>query len=453
MLFAFERALNRIRKGDAVSALRLSRYMNDDPEHPDLVLDLCGPLEQRSTPTWFILFEGGFGETSAVEALLDGRLPLVEIIDASTRRIVASARPGTERGSVILLTLEDCLERAATLVRAALDGNSVRVRDRASARPSPGSAIVARFAGAAVARKVRQWLYHAMCYAPHWRVGWRFVNGPDVVDLMGLSKSAWNNLPDDGFHFYADPFPVVFKDRTFLFVEDFDHRYGRGAISVVEFGDSGPLGSPRPVLSSEMHISYPFVFEERGEMWMVPETTSARTIDLYRATSFPDGWRHEATLVSEVEASDATLFQNAGRWWMMATVRDGGGSYSDALHLWSASLIDGPWIPHRSNPVLIDAAAARPAGRVIRRNGRLIRPVQDCRRGYGAALALAEITRLDDDSFEQSVIATLQPGQEWPGRRIHTLNRAGRLECIDGSAISFKLEARIAHWTKAHGDE
>ncbi len=30
----------------------------------------------------------------------------------------------------------------------------------------------------------------------------------------------------------------------------------------------------------------------------------------------------------------------------------------------------------------------------------------------------------------------LRPGPLWPGRRLHTLNRAGRLECIDGSATA-----------------
>jgi hypothetical protein len=132
---------------------------------------------------------------------------------------------------------------------------------------------------------------------------------------------------------------------------------------------------------------------------------------------------------------------------MMATVRDEGGSCSDALHLWSAPSILGPWMPHRRNPVLIDIAAARPAGRVVRRGGRLIRPVQDCRCGYGAALALAEITRLDDDQFNQKVLATLRSGDLWPGRRLHTLNRAGRLECIDGSAIAPKIKSEMHRWT------
>jgi hypothetical protein len=199
---------------------------------------------------------------------------------------------------------------------------------------------------------------------------------------------------------------------------------------------------PRTVLATDEHLSYPFVFAHDGEIWMVPECVASCRIQLYRAAKFPDVWTLEATLVSDIEASDPTLFCDGQRWWMAATVRDRGGSFSDALHLWSATSPLGSWVPHLENPVLIDIASARPAGRTVRRSGRLVRPVQDCSGGYGAALSLAEVTRLDDSKFDQKVLATLRPGSSWPGRRLHTLNRAGRLECIDGSAISIKMQAR-----------
>ena len=215
--------------------------------------------------------------------------------------------------------------------------------------------------------------------------------------------------------------------RKFVFVEDYPHALGYGLISVVEFGADGPLGTPRPVLDRGSHLSYPFVFAHGDAVFMVPETIATDTIDLYRAVSFPDRWEKEATLLSGIEASDATLFEHDGRWWMFATVRDG-GAYSDALHVWSAPDFRGPWQPHRRNPVLVDIASARPAGRVVRRNGALIRPFQDCRDGYGAALGLARITRLDEDG-SHSRSRRCFAGPLWPGRRLHTLNRAGVLRC------------------------
>ena len=153
------------------------------------------------------------------------------------------------------------------------------------------------------------------------------------------------------------------------------------------------MGAPQPVLERPVHLSYPNVFERDGEMWMIPESGAAGTIDLYRARAFPGSWTLETTLVGGLFASDATLVERDGRWWMFATVRDGGGAYSDALWLWSAPDFRGPWKPHARNPVLIDIASARPAGAMFVRDGALYRPVQDCRAGYGAAMALARVDR------------------------------------------------------------
>ncbi len=143
-------------------------------------------------------------------------------------------------------------------------------------------------------------------------------------------------------------------------------------------------------------------------------------------------------LLRDLDASDVTPFRHDGRWWLSATVRRG-GSCSDALHLWYADSLRGPWTPHAHNPVVVDIASARPAGRVVHRGGRLLRPAQDGTGGYGSALALTEIVRLDPETYEQRVIARLASGDQWAGRRLHTLNRAGRLEVIDGSGRSPRL--------------
>jgi hypothetical protein len=448
-LFALERLINGLPDTGAASYVTeacFSSYAVAVFDEPDLVLDLCGPAEQGSAPTWFVIFDGSFGDGAVLGALLAGRSPVIDVIDGQSGLSIASARPGTERHGIILAAFEDYLARATTLIVAAMSGAAAPMQHELTAAAGVQCAAVARFAMTSLVRLTRHRLYTLCCYAPHWRVGWRFVDGPDVIDLLVHPQQGWNSLRDDGLHSYADPFPVVVGDRTFLFVEDFDHRRGRGAISVVEFCDTGPLGSPRIVLAANAHLSYPFVFEHAGKMWMVPECVAQRTISLYRAARFPDAWELEAILVADVEASDPTLFQDADRWWMMATVRDDGGSFSDALYLWSAVSLFGPWMPHRKNPVLIDIAAARPAGRVVRRGNRRIRPVQDCRDRYGSALALAEIRRLDDDAFDQTILATLRSGDLWPGRRLHTLNRAGRLECIDGSAIATKAKSKIKQW-------
>ncbi len=445
-LAAAERRVHRLPRGDALAAATAAEFapfIARKSFRADLVLDLCNAGARPDEPTWQLRFDGAKGEAAIVGALTQSRTPVVAVVDASNDAEIVSGHPGTQGGRALVNAFDDVMARTMTLIAAALDGAA---RRHAGDRPDAAIATnagIARFAIKGLCYEIISQVYRRLFFAPHWRIGWRFVDDADLVDLRALPASGWRVLPDDRVRFYSDPFPVAKDGRTYVFVEDLDHRVGRGVISVVEFDASGPIGAPRPVLDTGSHLSYPFVFEHRGDMWMIPESCCAGTIDLYRAERFPDGWVKQATLVEGVVASDATPFEHAGRWWMFATVQTDGGCHSDALHIWSAPDLLGPWTPHRRNPVLVDLATARPAGRVIRRDGKLIRPFQDCRNGYGAALGLAEITRLDDDGFEQRVETLLRPGPLWPGRKLHTLNRAGRLECIDGSAWSSKVLQRL----------
>jgi hypothetical protein len=439
LLFALERLIYGLPDDDTVSTADVNEFapfLAAGKAPADLVLDFTASVPRAGERTWQVTFDGVAGDAAALGALVQGRTPVVAIIDASTRVEVVSGHPGTESKSILVLAFQDVLARTTTLVDTALNGVTAPQVVALLRGATIGTGAVTRFALRSLSRALVGWLYH-LCYnAPHWRVGWRFVDGFDIIDLRAHPIGGWRELPDDRHRFYADPFPIAANGRTYLFVEEFEHRLRRGIISAVEFNEAGPVGIPRPVLETSSHLSYPFVFKHRGEMWMVPESCATSTIDLYRGAPFPDQWTKEATLVSGLVASDATLFEHGDRWWMFATVRDDGGAYSDALYIWSSHDLLGPWQPHRHNPLVVDIATARPAGHIVRRGGKLIRPFQDCREGYGSALGLAEITQLDDDGFAQRVETVLRPGPLWPGRRLHTLNRAGRLECIDGSASS-----------------
>ena len=437
---AFERLLHGTPPGLGARldpAVLRERPLTSD-RGPDIELDLSS-TPRVDAHTWWIEFDGRAGEVSALDALRRGTPPLVRVLRPD-HTVAASGRPGSEMPGVLATAFDDMLAGCVTLIlKAVLAGETAEPSDVPSSQgaiPSLPRHLVKQAVGAVAHRG-----YRALYRAPHWRVGWRFVDGPGLIDRPDSEPRGWQDLADDGRRFYADPVPFVHLGRTYLFVEDYEHRLGRGVVSMVEFDEAGPMHTPVPVLEHRVHLSYPFVFEAEGEVWMIPETSAAGTIELYRAARFPHDWSLVTTLVDGVEASDATVFRRDGRWWMMATVRSD-GSFSDALAIWYADRLPGPWMAHPHNPVLIDIASARPAGRVEERDGRLLRPVQDCRTGYGAALAVAEILRIDEQHFDQRVIARLSPGSWWPGRRLHTLNRAGRLECIDGSAMSPRLWRR-----------
>ncbi|MGH1569738.1 glucosamine inositolphosphorylceramide transferase family protein [Methylobacterium sp. P31] len=447
LLFRLEALIHGLRPlgSEAVPPAALEPWRSSDGK-PDLVLDLCGDVP-AGPATWQLAYDGQVGEGGLLASLLAAPVPRLALEEEG--RTLVQGRLGSDRPGITLARFDDALARSITLIAATLrDRIAGRAGPQTSAAAGPAAprarltvpALGSR-AGRLLAGAIVHRLYR-LCYrAPHWRCGWRRLDGPDLIELGRHPKAGWTVLPDDGRRFYADPFPIAFGGDVHLFVEDYPHATGKAIISAVRFGPDGPEGTPVPVLEEPHHLSYPFVFEREGCVWMVPESSAARTVDLYRATRFPGGWVKEATLLSGVAASDATLVEHAGRWWIFATVRDGetgapsgGGSFHDALHLWSAADFRGPYTPHPANPVLVDPSLARPAGRIVGRGGSLIRPVQDCAEGYGRALALARIDRLDPEGFAQTVIARIESGPAWPGSRLHTLNAGGGIECIDGSA-------------------
>ncbi len=428
-----ERRLHRLDDG-MLAEVDLTSWVRSPgvPADADLVLDLTADPVSGS---WTVRYDGECGETAAVDALRAGRFPIVSVVD-DAGAVRAVGRPGSEQPGLLATALADVGVGTSTLVIGAVSSSPFAPpTEPAEAHAPPrGFATIA-------ARRLVGWAirlaYRAAYRAPHWRVGWRQLDGPDVLSLGRLS-GGWHDLADDGYRFFADPFPFEHEEETYLFVEDFDHRTGKAVISVVAWGEDGPEGLPTPVLTHEVHLSYPFVLEHGGEVWMIPETSGARTVELYRAVRFPWKWELHSLLLDDVEASDTTVFVHEGRWWMMATVGFG-GSLSDSLCLWSAPDLTGPWTAHAHNPVLVDIASARPAGRVERRGGRLLRPVQDCRTGYGAALGVAEIRQLDEAGFRQEIVHRHTVGSNWPGTRLHTLNIGGTLETIDGSRLVPRL--------------
>src|ERR1017187_1394193 len=168
-----------------------------------------------------------------------------------------------------------------------------------------------------------------------------------------------------------------------------------GHLSVIEVDQQGIIDGPHKILERPYHLSYPSIFHWNGDLYMVPETSKARTVELYRCTSFPDKWELENVLLKDLHAVDATLVEIEGEWWMFVSVEAEGTNFLYELHLYHADSPLGPWQPHSSNPVRPDAQSSRPAGRIISRNGCYYRPAQE---GPGDGRSIQKIDRLDREA-------------------------------------------------------
>jgi hypothetical protein len=294
-----------------------------------------------------------------------------------------------------------------------------------------------------VGGRLLQHARHEVGTFDQWMIGLHLhpTPGPPVA-YDRLASLAWRTVIPPRDRFWADPFPVRVPGGYVVFVEEYLYERGRAHISALEVSETGATSAPVPVLERECHLSYPFILEWRGERFMIPESSAGRAVDAYRATSFPDAWTHEAELLGDVRAVDATPIEVEGRWWMFAGVaperHSHASDWQEELHLFHAPSPLGPWTPHRRNPVKSDVRGARPAGSLFWRNGELWRPAQDCSVRYGYAMTLHRVLRLNASEFREEPVARIDPCWTAGLRGTHTLNAAPGLVVLDGRLVRRK---------------
>ncbi len=276
---------------------------------------------------------------------------------------------------------------------------------------------------------------------PLWSIGIR--TGPSPWRLAAPHNEspvlAAEQVSDVPATSVADPFLLHRDGRWQMFFEVDDWLARKGAIGLATSDDGLTWRYERIVLAEPFHLSYPCVFEDSGDVWMVPESTQADAVRLYRARRFPDDWECVAELLAGKPFADATPFRHAGRWWMFAETS---GEANDTLRLFLADALLGPWREHPASPVVRgDAMHARPAGPVIVTDGRLVRLAQNCAPTYGTDVRGIDVTRLSPSHYDEQPLPgppLVGPsGRGWNGCGMHHLAAVRRpdgswLAAVDG---------------------
>jgi hypothetical protein len=259
-----------------------------------------------------------------------------------------------------------------------------------------------------------------------WGLAYRFRT--DACDANNTLYRFKSLLPPKD-RFWADPFVIEAEGRYYVFIEEYFHETEKGHISVIELDKKGVVQGPTKILERDYHLSYPHVFEWNNQYYMVPESASNRTVELYRSTSFPFEWELEKVLMTDVRAKDATLVEIDGTWWMFVSIAE--HSIPDELYLFSAETPLGPWTPHRRNPVKSDVRGSRPAGKLFYWHGDLYRPAQDSSGRYGYAISINRIIQINAEMFCEEEVSKILPNWRKDLIGTHTLNTSDNLTVTD----------------------
>lgn len=284
---------------------------------------------------------------------------------------------------------------------------------------------------------------------PVWSIGmyvgdspWSLREAAVVNPVLGAAA-----VTDAAATSVADPFLFRHGGRWQMFFEVDNWRSWKGEIGLATSGDGLAWTYEGIVLAEPFHLSYPCVFfGDDGSVYMTPESSQALAVRLYRARRFPWEWEHVGDLVRGLPFADPTVVRHGDRWWLFTETS---GGADDTLRLYHAATLDGAWAEHPASPIVRgDATHARPAGRIVAADGRLVRFAQNCRPAYGTDVRPLEIVTLTERGYAERPIGTgpiLGPGGGWNAGGMHHVDPVclgpGRwLAAVDG----WRLEDAVA---------
>lgn len=245
-------------------------------------------------------------------------------------------------------------------------------------------------------------------------------------------------MPANRYRWAADPMLVDHEDKTYIFYEVVEHD--RGHIAVSEVKEDCTLSEPQVVLKDATHYSYPFLFCRNDTWYMIPESSEAREVRLYRSVKFPAEWEFYQVLLKE-RAVDTTVFEEDGQYYLLTFLTDGLSERVTPC-AYAMDFLDSGVKLRCLQWREFDELRVRGAGPVFREGNQLYRPAQISQeQRYGDALVFYRIDPSDEygETPEFELTDTDLSVSRIYADGLHTYCRSARFEAIDLRCREFEL--------------
>ncbi|MFK7860367.1 MAG: hypothetical protein AB8B64_16230 [Granulosicoccus sp.] len=286
-------------------------------------------------------------------------------------------------------------------------------------------------------RQIYERVHHKL-FTEHWQLA--VSHSTPSASLQEIAKTpvkAYTCVAAPNDVIWADPHLCQHQGDVYAFFERM-HKHNQNAhIAYAKLDKDGLLVESGVALSTDYHLSFPHVFKYEDSYYMIPETASLRSVNLYKAKHFPDQWEHHQELLPDINAADTVLLQHQGRWWMFTNCQSHRSvDERDELHIYYSDTLEGPWQAHALNPVLTGVDRSRMAGPIIHEDGSMFRCSQYGAYRYGYGINISRIDELTPETYRESASCRILPeeGTGWSG--CHTFARVGSLTMIDRVSYS-----------------
>lgn len=254
---------------------------------------------------------------------------------------------------------------------------------------------------------------------------WTNVNFVSLKKIRNLNGS-----------YFADPFVINKKNKNYIFVEEFIKSINKGVISTIELDKEGNQRLYRNIIKESFHLSFPYIFEFKNSLYMVPESNEAKCIRLYKCIKFPNKWQYCYNLMNNINCVDSIIFKKSNYYWLINTLSNKNDFSSQLNIFYSKSPISKKWKAHKKNPVIFDSTKGRNAGIIIRNNNiyRISQSYGYNNHGimqYGQSTSINKIIKINNNDYKEIVVKKINPIFKKDIVGTHHLNSIKNLTVID----------------------
>lgn len=249
---------------------------------------------------------------------------------------------------------------------------------------------------------------------------------------LGGHKNTW----------FADPFILKADEKTItMLVEEFEYSTGKGILSELLIDRQNyTLLNVRTILRQDTHLSFPYFINDRGKVYIVPESGQKNEAALY---AFDDeGMLQRQKLLIEGQLLDTQICKIGDKWYAFAVKStEEGLDATKRLFVYEADSLLGEY--KEIQCIVNSKNEERGAGLIIEHDGHLLRPAQVCEGGYGKGVILYEM-KLENGQFIETEYARFMANpKQKNGLCLHTFSVYGNLIAVDGSDYLLRCFEKI----------
>ena len=236
---------------------------------------------------------------------------------------------------------------------------------------------------------------------------------------------------------FADPFFLsVDENRIILLAEEKVYKKGMGRIVKLTIDAKNyKLLSICPILELDTHLSFPYIFHDKGKTFVCPENRKSGELPLYEYDADLDKLVKRKVLIQE-PLVDSQLIKIEGKYYILAVCQNGDPLFDAKLRIYESPSLFGKYTLFQE--IVSNSKNKRGAGSIIEKDGIMIRPSQNCSLSYGGSVILNQLLFING-KFEEKPICEVNPNSCKPnGLGLHTFNQMGGLFVIDGKEYKRK---------------